>query len=171
MVKPHQLGKTTRMSFSKIDEVLEIPNLLEVQKKSYRWFLEEGLQEVLRDVSPIIDYSGNKYIEFVDFTIDETPKYPEEECKERDVNYCAPLRVRVRLYNKSTDEVVDKVIFMGDFPLMTDNGTFIINGADCRFADRPFARYVLRNFYRQVGKKSIRGNGDPLPRRMARVRA
>ena len=130
MVKPHQLGKTTRMSFSKIDEVLEIPNLLEVQKKSYRWFLEEGLQEVLRDVSPIIDYSGNKYIEFVDFTIDETPKYPEEECKERDVNYCAPLRVRVRLYNKSTDEVVEKVIFMGDFPLMTDNGTFIINGAE-----------------------------------------
>ena len=104
MVKPHKLGKTTRMSFSKIDEVLEIPNLLEVQKKSYQWFLEEGLREVLRDVSPIIDYSGNKYIEFVDYSIDETPKYPEEECKDRDVNYCAPLRVKVRLYNKSTDE-------------------------------------------------------------------
>ncbi len=130
MVKPHQLGKTTRMSFSKIDEVLEIPNLLEVQKKSYQWFLDEGLREVLRDVSPIIDYSGNKYIEFVDYSIDETPKYPEEECKDRDANYCAPLRVKVRLYNKSTDEVVEKVIFMGDFPLMTDNGTFIINGAE-----------------------------------------
>ncbi|MBE6607003.1 MAG: DNA-directed RNA polymerase subunit beta [Ruminococcaceae bacterium] len=130
MVKPHKLGKTTRMSFSKIDEVLEIPNLLEVQKKSYQWFLDEGLREVLRDVSPIIDYSGNKYIEFVDYSIDETPKYPEEECKDRDVNYCAPLRVKVRLYNKSTDEVVEKVIFMGDFPLMTDNGTFIINGAE-----------------------------------------
>ena len=111
MVKPHKLGKTTRMSFSKIDEVLEIPNLLEVQKKSYQWFLEEGLREVLRDVSPIIDYSGNKYIEFVDYSIDETPKYPEEECKDRDVNYCAPLRVKVRLYNKEKDWIYFVVHF------------------------------------------------------------
>ena len=129
-MKDIMYGRTQRKSFAHIDEILEMPNLLEVQKKSYQWFLDEGLREVLRDVSPIIDYSGNKYIEFVDYSIDETPKYPEEECKDRDVNYCAPLRVKVRLYNKSTDEVVEKVIFMGDFPLMTDNGTFIINGAE-----------------------------------------
>ncbi|MBQ8287590.1 MAG: DNA-directed RNA polymerase subunit beta [Clostridia bacterium] len=130
MVKPQMLGTTQRMSFSKIDEVLEMPNLLEVQKKSYQWFLDEGLQEVLRDVSPIVDYSGNIYIEFIDYTLDDTPKYPEEECKDRDVNFAAPLRVKVRLYNKNTEEVIDRVIYVGDFPLMTDNGTFIINGAE-----------------------------------------
>ena len=124
------MGKTTRMSFSKIKEVIEMPDLLEVQKKSYQWFLDEGLDEVLRDVSPIVDYSGNLQIEFVSYSIDGTPKYPEEECKERDVNYAAPLRVVVRLFNKETGEVSEKEIFMGDFPLMTDNGTFIINGAE-----------------------------------------
>ncbi|MBQ7365412.1 MAG: DNA-directed RNA polymerase subunit beta, partial [Clostridia bacterium] len=119
------------MSFAKIDEAIGVPNLLDVQKKSYRWFLEEGLREVLTDVSPIVDYSANLFIEFVDYKIDEkSPKYPEEECKERDVNYAAPLRVTVRLYNKETQEVKEKEIFMGDFPLMTDNGTFIINGAE-----------------------------------------
>ncbi len=130
MVTPKQMGKTTRMSFSKIKEVIEMPDLLEVQKKSYQWFLDEGLDEVLRDVSPIVDYSGNLQIEFVSYSIDGTPKYPEEECKERDVNYAAPLRVVVRLFNKETGEVSEKEIFMGDFPLMTDNGTFIINGAE-----------------------------------------
>ena len=130
MVKEHKLGRTTRMSFSKIDEVLEMPNLIEVQKKSYQWFLEEGLKEVLSDVSPIVDYSGNLHIEFVDFTIDPTPKYPVEECKDRDVNFAAPLRVLVRLFNKATGEVMEKEIFMGDFPLMTENGTFVINGAE-----------------------------------------
>ena len=110
MVKPQMLGTTQRMSFSKIDEVLDMPNLLEVQKKSYQWFLDEGLQEVLRDVSPIVDYSGNIYIEFIDYTLDDTPKYPEEECKDRDVNFAAPLRVKVRLYNKNTEEVIDRVI-------------------------------------------------------------
>ncbi len=130
MVKPHKLGTNVRMSFSKIDETLEMPNLIEVQKKSYQWFLEEGLKEVLRDVSPIVDYSGNIYIEFVDYTVDSTPKYPVEECKERDVNYAVPLRVTVRMYNKETGEVVDKNVFMGDFPLMTENGTFVINGAE-----------------------------------------
>ncbi|MBQ7968943.1 MAG: DNA-directed RNA polymerase subunit beta [Clostridia bacterium] len=130
MVKPHKLGTNVRMSFSKIDEALEMPNLIEVQKKSYQWFLEEGLKEVLRDVSPIVDYSGNIYIEFVDYTVDPTPKYPVEECKVRDVNYAVPLRVTVRMYNKETGEVVDKNVFMGDFPLMTDNGTFVINGAE-----------------------------------------
>ncbi len=130
MVKPHKLGRNVRMSFSRIDEAIEMPNLIEVQKKSYEWFLKEGLMEVLRDVSPIIDYSGNIYIEFVDYSIDSTPKYPVEECKERDVNFAAPLRVTVRLYNKLTGEVSEKEIFMGDFPLMTDNGTFVINGAE-----------------------------------------
>ena len=130
MVKEHKLGRTTRMSFSKIEEVLEMPNLIEVQKKSYQWFLDEGLKEVLEDVSPIVDYSGNLHIEFVDYSIDPNPKYPVEECKERDVNYAAPLRVLVRLFNKETGEVMEKEIFMGDFPLMTDNGTFVINGAE-----------------------------------------
>lgn len=130
MIKPQKLGTNVRMSFSKIDEALEMPNLIEVQKKSYNWFLTEGLMEVLHDVSPITDYSGNLYIEFVRYSIDSQPKYPVEECKERDVNFAAPLRVTVRLYNKSTGEVIDREIFMGDFPLMTDNGTFIINGAE-----------------------------------------
>ncbi|MBQ8551212.1 MAG: DNA-directed RNA polymerase subunit beta [Clostridia bacterium] len=130
VVKPTMLGKTERMSFAKIGDTLEMPNLIEVQKKSYRWFLEEGLREVLHDVSPITDYSGNLVIEFIDYTIDPTPKYPEEECKDRDTNFAAPLRVTVRLTNKATGEVKESAVFMGDFPLMTDNGTFIINGAE-----------------------------------------
>ena len=129
-IKPQQLGKNVRMSFAKIDEILEMPDLLEVQKKSYKWLVEKGISEVLQDVSPIVDYSGNLVIEFVGFTIDETPKYPVEECKERDANYAAPLRVTVRLTNKSTGEVKQQDIFMGDFPLMTENGTFVINGAE-----------------------------------------
>lgn len=130
MVKPVKLGRNTRMSFSRIDEALEMPNLIEVQKKSYKWFLDEGLMEVLRDVSPITDYSGNLSIEFVGYHLDPTPKYPVEECKERDVNFAAPLRVTVRLHNKTTGELLERDIFMGDFPLMTDKGTFIINGAE-----------------------------------------
>ncbi len=131
MVKPQKQGTTVRMSFSKIDEALDMPNLIEVQKKSYQWFLEEGLMEVLRDVSPITDFSGNIQIEFVKFSLDTSaPKYPVEECKERDVNYAAPMRVTVRLYNKQTGELMERDIFMGDFPLMTDNGTFVINGAE-----------------------------------------
>ena len=130
MVKPQKLGKNTRMSFSKIDETLDLPNLIAVQKKSYEWFRREGLMEVLRDVSPITDYSGNLEIEFIDYTIDPEPKYSVEECKERDVNYAAPLRVTVRLFNKATGTPIVKQIFMGDFPLMTENGTFIINGAE-----------------------------------------
>ena len=107
-----------------------MPDLIEVQKKSYKWFLDEGLREVLADVSPITDYSGNLSIELVDYSLDAKPKISEEECKERDVNYEAPLRVTVRLYNKNTGEVIEREIFMGDFPLMTHNGTFIINGAE-----------------------------------------
>ena len=130
MVKPQKVGKNIRMSFSKIDEALEMPNLIEVQKKSYKWFLEEGLMEVLRDVSPITDYSGNLFIDFVSYSLDSKPKYPVAECKDRDVNYAAPLKVEVRLSNKLTGEVKQSEIFMGDFPLMTDNGTFVINGAE-----------------------------------------
>ena len=130
MVKPKKLGTVTRMNFAKLEDVLEMPDLIEVQKKSYKWFLDEGLREVLNDVSPITDYSGNLSIELVDYRLDEKPKFSEEECKERDVNYAAPLRVTVRLYNKNTGEVIEKEIFMGDFPFMTHNGTFIINGAE-----------------------------------------
>ena len=130
MVKPQQVGKNVRMSFSKTDEVLEIPNLLEIQKKSYQWFLDRGIMEVLEDVSPITDFSGNLIIEFVGYSLDSAPKYPVEECKERVVTYAAPLRVDVRLSNKATGEVKQSPIFMGDFPIMTDKGTFVINGAE-----------------------------------------
>ena len=129
-IKPQQLGKNVRMSFSKIDEILQMPDLLEVQKNSYQWLLDKGITEVLQDVSPIVDYSGNFVIEFVDYSIDSTPKYPVEECKARDVNYAAPLRVTVRLTNKATGSVKQQEIFMGDFPLMTETGTFVINGAE-----------------------------------------
>jgi len=131
MVHPVKLGRNTRMSYSKIDEVLDMPNLIEVQKNSYKWFLEEGLREVFRDVSPITDYTGNLILEFPDYNLeDDNPKYTVEECKERDTTYSAPLKVKVRLINKETGEVKEQEIFMGDFPLMTENGTFVINGAE-----------------------------------------
>ncbi|MDQ2086687.1 DNA-directed RNA polymerase subunit beta [Herbivorax sp. ANBcel31] len=130
MVHPVKLGKNVRMSYSKIDEVIDMPNLIEIQKNSYNQFLEEGLREVFRDVSPITDYTGNLILEFVDYSLDESPKYSVEECKERDTTFSAPLKVKVRLINKETGEVKEQEIFMGDFPLMTENGTFIINGAE-----------------------------------------
>ncbi|MBE3101330.1 MAG: DNA-directed RNA polymerase subunit beta [Firmicutes bacterium] len=131
MLHPVQLGKRTRMSFSKIDEVLDMPNLIEVQKNSYKWFLEKGLQEVFNDISPISDYKENLVLEFIDYYLDDdNPKYSVEECKERDVTYSAPIKVRVRLINRDTGEVKEQEVFMGDFPLMTDQGTFIINGAE-----------------------------------------
>lgn len=129
-VKPVQLGKNVRMSFSRINEVLEMPNLIEIQKNSYQWFLEEGLKEVFHDVSAITDYTGNLVLDFIDYRLDEQPKYSVEECKERDATYAAPLRVRARLLNKETGEVKEQEIFMGDFPLMTESGTFVINGAE-----------------------------------------
>jgi len=129
-VKPVQLGKNTRMSFSRINEVLDMPNLIEVQKNSYKWFLTEGLKEVFRDISSITDYQGNLVLDFIDYRLDDKPKYTIEECKERDATYAAPLRVRASLLNKETGEVKEQDIFMGDFPLMTDRGTFIINGAE-----------------------------------------
>ena len=129
-VKPVQLGKTERMTFSQIDEVVQMPNLIEVQKNSYQWFLDEGLKEVFKDISTIEDYTGNLVLEFIDYRLDKEPKYSIKECKERDVTYAAPLRVTARLLNKETGEVKEQEIFMGDFPLMTDAGTFVINGAE-----------------------------------------
>ena len=129
-VKPVQQGKNVRMSFARINEVLQMPNLIEVQKNSYQWFLEEGLKEVFDDVSAITDYTGNLVLDFIDYHLDETPKYSVEECKERDVTFAAPLRVTARLLNKETGEVKEQEIFMGDFPLMTESGTFVINGAE-----------------------------------------
>ena len=129
-VKQVQLGKTTRMSFGKINEALPMPNLIEVQKKSYEWFLKEGLKEVFRDVAAITDYNGNLVLNFVDYRIDDTPKYTVAECKERDVTYAAPLRAKVTLWNKETGDVKENEVYLGDFPLMTDSGTFVINGAE-----------------------------------------
>ena len=129
-VKPVKLGKTERMSFSHIDEVISMPNLIEVQKNSYQWFLDEGLKEVFHDIGTIEDYTGNLALSFVDFHLDDKPKYSIKECKERDVTYSARLHVTARLMNKETGEVKEQVIFMGDFPLMTDAGTFVINGAE-----------------------------------------
>ena len=129
-VKEQKLGQNTRMSFAKSSFSCELPNLVEVQTKSFKWFLEEGLKEVLRDVSPITDHSEKLVIEFVSYSIDQKPKYTVEECKERDANYAAPLKVNVRLTNKATGEVKQTDIFMGDFPIMTETGTFVINGAE-----------------------------------------
>ncbi len=129
-LKPQKLGKNVRMSFSKIEEAVEMPNLVEVQKKSFQWFLDTGLDEVLRDVSPVCDYSGNLSIEFINYSIDPTPRYTVEECKERDATYDAPLKVGVRLTNKETGEIKQSEIYMGNFPLMTETGTFVINGAE-----------------------------------------
>ncbi|MBO5946132.1 MAG: DNA-directed RNA polymerase subunit beta, partial [Clostridia bacterium] len=130
MLKPKKLGTNVRMSFSKIEAATEMPNLIEIQKDSYKWFLEEGLNEVLRDVSPIVDFTGNLSIEFTDYTLDPTPRYSVEECKDRSVTYDAHMKVGVRLTNKQTGELKTAQIFLGDFPLMTDNGTFVINGAE-----------------------------------------
>ena len=123
-------GDTTRISYSKINEVLEMPNLIEVQKNSYQWFLDEGLKEVFEDISPITDFSGNLILEFIDFSLDSEPKYSIEECRERDATYAASLRVKARLYNRELDELKEQEIFMGDFPMMTETGTLIFNGAE-----------------------------------------
>ena len=129
-VKDVQLGTTTRKSFAKINEVMEMQNLIEVQKKSYQWFLDEGLKEVFRDIGSITDYTGNLVLDFIDYSMDDEPKYSIAQCKARDVTYAKPLKVRARLQNKETGEVKENTIFMGDLPLMTDAGTFVINGAE-----------------------------------------
>ena len=129
-VKEVKLGKTSRMSFAKIEEQLEAPDLIEVQKNSYNWFITDGLKEVFEELEPVTDYSGNLILEFIDFTLEKKPKYTIEECKERDLTYSAPLRVKVRFINKETNEIKEQGIFICDMPLMTDSGTFIINGAE-----------------------------------------
>lgn len=155
-VKPTKLGKNERMSFSKIDEVIDMPNLIEVQKKSYKWFLDTGLKEVFQDVSGITDYTGNLVLDFVDYTLDvDNPNYSVTECKERDATYAAPLRVVARLLNKETGEIKESNVFMGDFPLMTSSGTFVINGAErvivSQLVRSPGVYYKME--YDKTGKK------------------
>ncbi|MBE6924329.1 MAG: DNA-directed RNA polymerase subunit beta [Ruminococcaceae bacterium] len=130
MVKDVQFGKTMRKSYAKYEEILEIPNMLKIQKDSYQWFLDEGLREVFKDVGTITDFSGKLELSFLDFSMNEPPKYTIEECKERDATYARPIKVRVRLRNTETDEIKEQEIFMGDFPIMTNGGTFVINGAE-----------------------------------------
>ncbi|MBQ3934848.1 MAG: DNA-directed RNA polymerase subunit beta [Clostridia bacterium] len=152
MVHEVMLGKTKRLSFSKIDEVAEMPNLIEVQKKSFDEFVNKEIGEVLKDISPMTDYSGNLVIEFIDYKLNETPKYTIEECKERDLNYASPFRVTVRLTNRATGEVKEQEIYMGDFPIMTDSGTFVINGAE-----RVVVSQIVRSpgiYYDEVQDKS-----------------
>ena len=130
-IRPVKMGKGVRMSYARQNDVLEMPNLIEVQKNSYQWFLDEGLREVFADISPIADYSGQLSLEFVDFVLcEDDVKYSIEECRERDATYAAPLKVKVRLHNKETGEINQHDIFMGDLPLMTETGTFVINGAE-----------------------------------------
>ena len=166
-IKPVKLGNNVRMSFAKINEVLEMPNLIEVQKNSYKWFLEEGLRDVFSDVSSITDYTGNLVLEFVGYRLDETPKYSVEQCKERDVTFAAPLRVRARLLNKETGEIKESEVFMGDFPLMTDSGTFVINGAErvivSQLVRSPGVYYGMN--YDTTGKKLF--NATVIPNRGA----
>ena len=129
-VKEKQYGKTKRMSFARTEEIQDMPNLLEIQKSSYNWFLTTGLREVFRDTEAVTDYSGNLELSFIDYSMNEDRKYTIEECKARDATYAAPLKVRVRLRNKETEEIKEQDIFMGDFPIMTPSGTFVINGAE-----------------------------------------
>ena len=130
ITKDVMMGKTPRKSFAKQEQILELPNMIKIQKDSYEWFLREGLREVFRDVDTITDYTGNLELSFLDYSMNEPPKYSVEECKERDATYAKPIKVRVRLHNKETDEIKEQEIFMGDFPLMTNGGTFVINGAE-----------------------------------------
>lgn len=153
MVKDVQYGKTLRKSFARIDEIQDMPNLLEVQKKSYNWFLETGLREVFKDVGAITDYSGNLELTFIDYSMEEKPKYSIEECQARDATYAAPLKVSVRLRNKETEEIKEQEIFMGDFPLMTPGGTFVINGAE-----RVIVSQIVRSPGMYFDKKTDKAN-------------
>ncbi len=156
MVRPVQFGKNTRMSFSKINEVIDMPNLIEIQKDSYKWFVEEGLKEVFEDMSSITDYTGNLVLDFIDYRLDEKPKYDVTECKARDTTYAAPLRVRTRLLNNETGEIKESEVFLGDFPIMTKSGTFVINGAERAIVSQlvrsPGAYYGLK-IEEKTGKK------------------
>ena len=130
MAKDKYYGKTLRKNFARHEEVMAMPNLLAIQKNSYQWFLDTGLREVFADVASITDYAGNLELSFLDYSMNEPPKYDVEECKARDATYAAPIKVRVRLRNKETEEIKEQEIFMGDFPLMTESDTFVINGAE-----------------------------------------
>ena len=170
-VKDVYYGKTLRKSFARYQEILEMPNLLEIQKKSYQWFLDVGLREVFRDVAAITDYAGNLELSFIDYSMDEKPKYDVEECKARDCTYAAPIKVRVRLRNKETEEIKEQEIFMGDFPIMTNSGTFVINGAE-----RVIVSQIVRSpgmYYDphcgQGGQPDFRHHRHPLPGRLAGV--
>ena len=156
MVNPVQLGKNTRMTFSKINEVIDMPNLIEIQKDSYNWFVTEGLMEVFKDMPAITDHSGNLELTFIDYRIDEQPKYSVTECKSRDTTYAAPLRVTARLTNHETGEIKESEVFMGDFPLMTDSGTFVINGAERAIVSqlvRSPGVYFAKKIEEKTGKK------------------
>ena len=148
MAKDKMYGKTLRKNFARHEEIMEMPNLLELQKKSYRWFLDEGLQEVFTDVASITNYAGNLELSFIGYKMDEAPKYDVEECKARDATYAAPLKVNVRLYNNQTQEIKEQEIFMGDFPLMTQSGTFVINGAE-----RVVVSQIVRSPFVYYGKE------------------
>ncbi|MBQ2959634.1 MAG: hypothetical protein IJE09_00225 [Oscillospiraceae bacterium] len=161
MPKDVMYGKTLRKSFARTQEIMEMPNLLEIQKSSYKWFLETGLREVFKDVDSVTDYSGNLELSFIDYSMNEKPKYNEEECKARDATFAAPLKVRVRLRNKETEEIKEQEIFMGDFPLMTAGGTFIINGAE-----RVIVSQIVRSpgmyFSKEVDKAMISTYGSTI---------
>ncbi|MBR3439978.1 MAG: DNA-directed RNA polymerase subunit beta, partial [Clostridia bacterium] len=129
-LKPIERGSKVRYSYGKINEVMDMPNLIEVQKSSYNWFIEKGLREVFRDMADITDYSGNWVLKFIDYRMDDKPKYTVRECKERDATYAAAMRVTAQLYNKETGVIKESEVYMGDFPLMTESGTFVINGAE-----------------------------------------
>ena len=152
-LRPMHYGKSIRMSYSRRNEVLEMPDLIEIQKDSYNWFLKDGLKEVFADISPIADYSGHLSLEFVDFALcEDDVKYSIEECKERDATYAALLKVKVRLYNKETEEIKEHEIFMGDLPIMTATGTFVINGAE-----RVIVSQLVRSpgIYYEIGHDKI----------------
>ena len=129
-VKPVTRGSSTRMSFGKINEVMDMPNLIEIQKSSYDWYINTGLREAFRDMQDITDYSGNLVLSFIDYRFDDKPKYSVRECKERSTSYSAPMRVTARLQNKNTGTIKESEVYMGDFPIMTESGTFVINGAE-----------------------------------------
>ena len=169
MAKDKYYGKTLRKNFARHEEVMAMPNLLEIQKKSYKWFLDTGLREVFADVASIGDYAGNLELSFIDYSMDEKPKYDVEECKARDATYAAPLKVRVRLRNKETEEIKEQEIFMGDFPLMTHlrHQRRRARGGQ---PDRPLPRHLLRQGDRpENGPAPADVHRDPLPGRVAGV--
>ena len=166
MAKDKYYGKTLRKNFARHEEIMPMPNLLEIQKDSYQWFLDTGLQAVFADVGVISDYADTLELSFIDYSMDEPPKYDVEECKARDVNYAAPLKVRVRLRNKKTDVIKEQEIFMGDFPLMTKSGTFIVNGAERVVVSQILLRQGDRHQDRPAHPQRP---ADPLPGRLAGI--